>query len=560
MNISAFFAWTDEHRRAIQWVAAPVCAAMMICVYFIVMATGGIKYVFSHSMYLPIVFAAIVFGVRGGLLTGIFGGLILGPYVPIDTLTGEPQQTINWLYRMGFFSLIGLTVGLASDGIRSYISRLRWSSRHDSATQLPNRSALEEAITRLRRRDGKNTQLRHLLMISLTNVREIESNFGSEVLDSLILQMASRVQIKSPAGVPVYRVHEHQVCLLLRQYEKFDIHQFCNTLRKYYQEPFIFNGLQMHGDIHIGVVEIDEFSRSPAFYIRRANQAVNEARESDVPVFTVSAHDTDETISENLELLGYLKEALDAQQLLMHYQPKVNLRSGAIEHVEALMRWQHPSMGNIPPALFIPRAERSTLIDRLTEFALDQSLRQVVAWRKKGMHLKVAVNISARNLSQPSFVYQVMRLLDKHQLDGSHLELELTENSLMHNVQKAIDILGKLARQGIALSIDDFGTGYSSLQYLQKLPVSVIKIDQSFVRNLARDAGAIHIVETAVNLAHRMDMTVVAEGVEDRSSLQMLRDIGCDMAQGFYIARPRCAAEFTQWHSACKGQLTELEQ
>ena len=217
-------------------------------------------------------------------------------------------------------------------------------------------------------------------------------------------------------------------------------------------------------------------------------------------------------------------------------------------------------MGNIPPALFIPRAERSTLIDRLTEFALDQSLRQVVAWRKKGMHLKVAVNISARNLSQPSFVYQVMRLLDKHQLDGSHLELELTENSLMHNVQKAIDILGKLARQGIALSIDDFGTGYSSLQYLQKLPVSVIKIDQSFVRNLARDAGAIHIVETAVNLAHRMDMTVVAEGVEDRSSLQMLRDIGCDMAQGFYIARPRCAAEFTQWHSACKGQLTELEQ
>ena len=556
MSISTVFSWIEHHKRAIRLTAIPVIACMMISVYFIVMATGGIKYVFSHSMYLPIVLSAILFGARGGIVTAILGGLILGPYIPIDTLTGEPQLGINWIYRTGFFLLIGLAVGLSSDGIRSYISRLTWASRHDNNTRLPNRFALEDAIKQLHRLRGKPLQTHHLLMISVTNASEIENNFGADAMDSLILQMASRVQTKAPAGVDIYRVQEHQICLLLRQYEKFDVQVFCNTLRKYYQEAFVFNELQMHGDVHIGVVEIQEALRSPAFYIQRANQAVTEASESDMPVFALNAHDTDEMISENLALLGHLKEALDKQELLMHYQPKISLHDGTVQHAEALMRWHHPALGDIPPGKFIPRAERSTLIDGLTEFAINQSLQQVVAWRSKDVNIKVAVNISVRNLSQPGFMYQVMSLLDRHELDGRHLELELTESSLMHNVQKAIDILTQLSCQGITISIDDFGTGYSSLQYLQKLPVSIIKIDQSFIRNLAQDEGSIHIVEAAVTLAHRMNMQVVAEGVEDANSLKILRDVGCDMAQGYHISRPCCANEFEYWHRQCKGRVS----
>lgn len=555
MSISSVFTWIESHKRAIQFAAIPVILAMMISVFLIVMATGGIKYVFSHSMYLPIVLSAIIYGARGGVLAAILGGLILGPYIPIDTLTGEPQLTINWVYRLGFFVLIGLLVGLASDGIRTYISRLTWAARHCRSTRLPNRLALESALQNLRRKLEKRQRVHFLLMISLSNAREIESNFGADAMDSLMLQMAGRVQTLAPAGIPIYRVHEHQIGLLLRQYEKFDIQQFCNTLRRYYQEPFLYNTVQMHGDVHIGVVEIQDIQRTPSFYVQRANQAVTEASESDIPAHFINAHDTDQSVAENLELLGHLKQALESQQLLMHYQPKLDLHTGRIEHVEALMRWIHPTQGNIPPGMFIPRAERSTLIDRLSEFAIHQSLTQVVAWKRMGIHVKVAVNISARNLTQPSFVYQVLQLLDQHKLDGSHLELELTENSLMHNVQKAIDILSRLSRHGITLSIDDFGTGYSSLQYLQKLPVSVIKIDQSFVRNLATDEGAIHIVEAAVNLAHRMDMQVVAEGVEDQPSLQILRDVGCDLAQGYYIARPSCAEDFAHWYEQCEGQM-----
>jgi EAL domain-containing protein (putative c-di-GMP-specific phosphodiesterase class I) len=176
-----------------------------------------------------------------------------------------------------------------------------------------------------------------------------------------------------------------------------------------------------------------------------------------------------------------------------------------------------------------------------------------VRWKKVGIAMKVAVSISAQNLTQPSFVYQVMNQLEKYGVDGSSLELELTENSLMHNVNNAIEVLTKLTKLGIVVSIDDFGTGYSSLQYLQKLPVSIIKIDQSFILNLATDDGARYIVDAAVNLAHKIDMKVVAEGVEDQQALNILKEMGCDYAQGFLISRPVPASEFTKWRAQLGG-------
>jgi len=300
-------------------------------------------------------------------------------------------------------------------------------------------------------------------------------------------------------------------------------------------------------------VKFNELLQSPSYYIQKASAATVQAAISNAPNIMELNHASDYAIVENIELLGRLKEALDSKQLKLHYQPKVDLRTGAILHVEALMRWHHPSLGDIPPNKFIPRAERSTLIDRVTEFAIDEALRQVVRWKKVGISMKVAVNISAQNLAQPNFVYQVTTLLDRHELDGSSLELELTENSLMQNVSNAIDVLTKLTKLGIVISIDDFGTGYSSLQYLQKLPVSIIKIDKSFVLNLANDAGCRYIVDAAVNLAHKIDMLVVAEGVEDQASLNILKESGCDFAQGFFISRPVSANEFTKWRDLNTG-------
>ena len=555
MSISTFYRWIDQHNRRIRTIAIPLLLAYMVGVYFIVMNTGGIKYVFSHSMYLAIILSAIIYGALGGVVAAIVGGLLLGPFVPIDTITGEAQITINWVYRLAFFALIGTTIGLASDGMRSYIKHLRWSVRHDGASFLPNRFALEADIKALSQKTNTSEKKYPycLTMISMANSKEIETSFGMVALDHIMMQMSSRIKKQTQAETVVYRTSIDQLCLLIVESKQLEIKAFCKSLRKFFQEPFRFNTLQLHGDIQIGVVKFDEILHSPSYYIQKASAAALQAEIANAPEVVELNQGSDFAIVENIELLGRLKEALESKQLQLHYQPKINLHTGSIAHVEALMRWNHPTLGAIPPGKFIPRAERSTLIDRLTEFALDEALRQIVRWKKVGIAMKVAVNISAQNLTQPSFVYQVMNQLEKYGVDGSCLELELTENSLMHNVNNAIEVLTKLTKLGIVVSIDDFGTGYSSLQYLQKLPVSIIKIDQSFILNLASDDGARYIVDAAVNLAHKIDMKVVAEGVEDQQALNILKEMGCDYAQGFLISHPVPASEFTKWRAQLGG-------
>ena len=221
------------------------------------------------------------------------------------------------------------------------------------------------------------------------------------------------------------------------------------------------------------------------------------------------------------------------------------------------MRWNHPVWGNIPPEEFILRTEHSTLIQLITEFALDQAMGQIVQWRQYDINVPVAVNISSRNLLQPGFTGSILRLLDRYGLSGELLELEVTEGALMVDMERSIDELVKLTGLQIIISIDDFGTGYSSLQYLHKLPISLVKIDQSFIRRLPTDKGAISILEAAVMLSHKMGIKAIAEGVENKEVYDFLRNIGCDLAQGFLISRPLSAANFAKWYIECSGRYLD---
>lgn len=551
-----FFNWLELRQRSIKLVSLLIITILMVAVYYLVMNTGGIKFVFAHSMYVPIIFAGVVFGIRGSVLAALIGGLILGPLVPLDTVTGEPQSMLNWVYRIGFFSLIGIAAGLASDWIKGYIIRIRWTSRHDATSKLPNYLALIEDMERLKLSEEKTKHsFNHcLIIISLVNSEEITTNFGMPALNRILLQMAERVKLDAPVDTVVYRTRNDQLCLLLEEKKHLSTKSFCRGLHRAFQEPFLSNDLQLHGDVQLGVVKFQGIDQPPSYYIQKATSAVSEAKASSAPNIVLLNQANEQSVFENIELLGYLKAALDDRQLQMHYQPKIDLSSGRMLSVEALMRWRHPKLGNIPPDKFIPRAERSTLIDRLTEFAIDESLREVLRWKKAGVNIKIAVNISVQNLTQSGFVFQVMSQLEEHGLSGEHLEFELTENSLMHDIDRAIAVLTKLSKLGVTLSIDDFGTGYSSLQYLQKLPVSLIKIDKSFVFDLARREGNKHIVDASTNLAHRLKFKVVAEGVEDKESLDFLRGIGCDYAQGYLISRPLPANDLVDWYKANRGK------
>ncbi len=549
MNAQRLFEWLGEHGRVVRMGAGPVLLVLVAAVYGLVYATGGIKYVYSHSMYIPIVLAGMAFGIRGGIFFGLLAGLVLGPFMPIVVATGEAQEPTNWLFRTAIFTLIGFLSGASSDGSRTYIRRLKWLSLHDASTGLPNRNALFGDLSDLARRKPP-TDSCTLAIVSMSKRAELRSAFGYTVIEEAMQQLAARFR-SGDLDRRTYRIDTGQIALLLVKNER-EIAAILGNLVEAAQEPVLLRDIPIHVDMRIGYVTFQEIEEAPETYLQRADAALNAAYEQAQESIAYSPAITAVT-EENMAILGELKKALSERQLLLHYQPKVGIATGAVHGVEALIRWDHPERGPVPPGTFIPRAEQSTLIQPITEFALDEAMRQMVQWQRDGIDMSIAVNISPQNLVHPGFTDMILRLLNHHGLSGEKLELEVTERGLMLDMEHAIGELARLAGAKVTISIDDFGTGYSSLQYLHRLPISVIKIDYSFVRRLPADQGAIHIVDAAVTLAHKMGMKTVAEGVENQETLDFLRNMGCDLAQGFMISRPLPAESFANWYKHRQG-------
>src|SRR5581483_4775105 len=248
-----------------------------------------------------------------------------------------------------------------------------------------------------------------------------------------------------------------------------------------------------------------------------------------------------------LTLVSELRRAIEQRELTLYYQPKAALDSGTVKSVEALLRWKHPERGLVGPDEFIPLAQQTGLIKPLTLYVLDEALSQCHEWQRAGLNLGVAVNLSVRNLLDTDFPNQVRRLLQKREVDPGLLQLEITESTMLSDPVRTKRVLDKLASMGIALSIDDFGTGYSSLSYLSQLPVNEIKIDRSFVMNMAESDNDAVIVRSTIDLGRNLGLEVVAEGVETEQAWDQLSELGCTLAQGYYLSRPVPAAELTQW-------------
>jgi EAL domain-containing protein (putative c-di-GMP-specific phosphodiesterase class I) len=245
-----------------------------------------------------------------------------------------------------------------------------------------------------------------------------------------------------------------------------------------------------------------------------------------------------------------LEAAILDRQLVLHYQPQINIKSGLLAGVEALVRWQHPEHGLIYPNLFIPLAESNGLMGDLTAQVISQAMDQALCWKSGGLMMQVSVNISAENVTSLSFPEQLIAMLSSNKLDPSMLTLEVTETSVMGELVTSLEILTRLRMKGIELSIDDFGTGFSSLSQLYRAPFTELKVDLSFVMNMTRDKDARGIVKTCIMLAHELNMHVVAEGVEDKETLGLLNEMGCDIAQGYYIAKPMPEEDLIEWNKS----------
>jgi EAL domain-containing protein (putative c-di-GMP-specific phosphodiesterase class I) len=251
--------------------------------------------------------------------------------------------------------------------------------------------------------------------------------------------------------------------------------------------------------------------------------------------------------AERLELLARIPEAIRREEFVLYYQPQLDLHTHRLVACEALIRWQHPDRGLLPPSEFIPLAEVSDVIRPLTEWIIDTAMAQASHWQTNRLPLRVALNLSARNIVDPNFTPHLLAMLEQYNLEPHNIELELTETVLLHDPAISAVVLDNLAKRGFVLALDDFGTGFSSLSYLKRYPFNILKIDRSFVSDMHKDEASLAIVRSTIQLAHALGMKVVAEGVEDEATLVSLRALGCNYAQGYYIGRPMAADRIAVW-------------
>jgi diguanylate cyclase (GGDEF)-like protein len=377
-----------------------------------------------------------------------------------------------------------------------------------------------------------------VMLIDLDHFKEINDTLGHHAGDRLLEEVAHRLQASLGDNDTVARLGGDEFGVLLPALRRpGDANVVARQLLAGLREPFSIEGLTLEVDASIGMACHPAHGTGVETLIQRADIAMYSAKEGGGGHAMFEPR-LDRFSPRRLSLAGGLRQAIQNGEITLFFQPKSELDTGNVVGVEALARWEHPRLGLVGPTEFVPIAEQTGLIAPLTSYVLDAALAQVRAWKDEGRELTVAVNLSARSFLDAQLAIEIPRLLGKHDVEARLLELEITESMLMLDPGRAQAVLERLSRIGLTLSVDDFGTGYSSLANLKRLPVDVIKIDKSFVMDMAIDPSDAAIVRSTIDLAHNLGLRVVAEGVESHQSWTSLHELGCDLAQGFYVSRP----------------------
>jgi len=425
-------------------------------------------------------------------------------------------------------------------------AQIRNRAYYDQLTGLPNRTLFYDRLKQSIKRSRREGISLGVIMMDLDRFKEINDTFGHPRGDQVLQEIARRLNVTVRESDTVARFEGDVFSMILVGTDRKGCERVVRTFLKAMEESFNVEGLGLAVEASFGIAIYPDHGEDPDKLIRCADVAMHMAKETGSGYFIYSS-DTDRHTPRRLALLGGLRHAIDRNELLLHYQPKVCMRSGRFSGTEALLRWHHPEFGMVPPIEFIIPAEQTGLMKPLTLWILNRALRQCQSMKQEGIKMSVAVNLSRRSLHDPETPDMVREVLKGNWVGPECLELEITESAIMVDPVRAIEILNRLNQMGVRLSIDDFGTGYSSLASLKKLPVHEIKIDQSFIKELAVREEDARIVKSAIDLAHGLGLKVVAEGVEDKETWDRLVELGCDSAQGYYMSRPIPLEELRVW-------------
>jgi diguanylate cyclase (GGDEF)-like protein/PAS domain S-box-containing protein len=424
---------------------------------------------------------------------------------------------------------------------------------HDGLTDLPNRFLFEDRLDRAIRAAQRSGRSLAVMTIDLHRFRDVNHAFGHTTGDLVLFEVAKRLSGQGRAIDTVARLTGDRFGLLIPETDQSAAMLVASRVRSELQRPIEVGGGEFALDVTAGIAMYPLHGEDVSTLLRRSERALEIARAEATGSALYSA-DHDDDAEDRATVVAELRRGIEQDQLTVHYQPVVNIASGQILGVEALVRWDHPTRGLIAPSQFVPLAEQSSLMGSLTRDVLEKALRQYRRWHEQGYALPVLVNISPRDLRDPSFVPTIEALHEAYRVSPTWLKLEITEGFVVDDPERAIVTLRRMRELGILIAIDDFGTGYSSLAYLGRLPVDAVKIDRSFVAAMRSDPKNAAIVRATIGLAHTLGFGTVAEGVEDDATLALVKEMGSDMAQGYGIARPMTAEALDEWLRTSRWQ------
>ena len=438
-------------------------------------------------------------------------------------------------------------------------SAMRHQAMHDGLTNLPNRILLHDRLQQSILISLRERKMFALIMMDLDQFKAVNDTLGHHAGDIVLQEVAMRLQHVLRGSDTVARLGGDEFAILLSTVSGRDgvviaAQKILETIR----QPLKLEDHTLHIGTSLGIVLFPEHGDSAEKLMRSADIAMYSAKRGRSGF---SIYDAQQDVDS--EKLGFLQNdlqtAIEQNQFVLYYQPKIDLVSNRICGVEALIRWQHPKEGLIFPDSFIPILEQNGLIKLLTRNVLKMALQQLTEWQQQGVTLPIAINISAINLQDPSFPDQVLEIMRNFSVPATLLEMEITETALMQDPLRAIETVKKLCKIGIVISIDDFGTGYSSMAYLKKLVVAKIKVDKSFVIDMIKNENDNIIVRSTIDLAHNLGLTVVAEGVETQEAFDRLKSLGCDTAQGYHMGRPVAVDQMNEWLAESNWGLARRE-
>jgi diguanylate cyclase (GGDEF)-like protein len=511
----------------------------------------------SAAVYMAFCFVSTTFfGVRGGTAAAalsvgsmaLIGGMLVGGRIPMNVdLQAFMLNPFSWVAAV-------LTVGSMSWLVLSQVGRLNarhmkllaeqhHQARHDPLTGLNNRMALESVLDQAIADALRENLGLAVFLLDLDRFKNINDSLGHNVGDHLLVEVANRLQTCVRGADTVARLSGDEFVVLLPRLASPDVTSVAAKLVEALSAPYRIGDRELRATPSIGISLCPQDAQDVESMIKYADTAMYAAKAKGGARFQYFAREMNQVATERLHIENQLRGALANGQFVLHYQPKVDM-SGRLSGLEALLRWQVEGETPLGPAQFIAIAEESGLIDEIGDWVIMSVCRQLRAWIDQGLAAPcVAINLSTRQLRQPDLAVKVGRMLVETGLSPDMLEFEVTETAAMENPQTAARRLDELGAMGLTLSIDDFGTGYSSLSHLRSLPLDALKIDRSFVRDIASDANDLAIARGTIALAHSLGLRVVAEGVETMAQWQLLRGLGCDEVQGYLIACPAPAEE-----------------